>query len=42
VGTIVQYDPLAPAVRRCDDFWLVPRLSAVIDLLAQQDEERAE
>ena len=38
VGTIVQYDPLAPAVRRCDDFWLVPRLAAVTELLAQQEE----
>ena len=42
IGTIVRYDPLAPAMRRCDDFWIVPRLSAVAELLAQQEEGETE
>jgi D-glycero-D-manno-heptose 1,7-bisphosphate phosphatase len=36
VGTLVRYDPLAPAVARCDDFWVVPRLRAVTELLARE------
>ena len=36
VGTLVRYDPLAPQVARCDDFWVVPRLAAVTDLLAKE------
>jgi D-glycero-D-manno-heptose 1,7-bisphosphate phosphatase len=35
VGTLVRYDPLAPAVQRCQDFWVVPTLRAVIELLAK-------
>ncbi|MGO8917772.1 MAG: D-glycero-alpha-D-manno-heptose-1,7-bisphosphate 7-phosphatase [Stellaceae bacterium] len=29
VGTLVLYDALAPAVARCDDFWVVPRRADV-------------
>ena len=36
VGTLVRYDPLAPEVTRCQDFWVVPRLAAVTDLLAKE------
>jgi D-glycero-D-manno-heptose 1,7-bisphosphate phosphatase len=36
VGTLVRYDPLAPEVARCQDFWVVPRLAAVTDLLARE------
>jgi len=36
VGTLVRYDPLAPAVARCQDFWVVPRLQAVTELLARE------
>jgi D-glycero-D-manno-heptose 1,7-bisphosphate phosphatase len=36
VGTLVRYDPLAPAVSRCQDFWIVPRLGAVAELLAKE------
>ena len=35
IGTLVQYQPLAPAVAKCQDFWVVPRLSAVNELLAR-------
>lgn len=35
VGTLVRYDPLAPAVQRCEDFWVVPSLRAAIELLAR-------
>ena len=34
VGRLVRYDPLAPEVARCQDFWIVPRLRAVTELLA--------
>jgi D-glycero-D-manno-heptose 1,7-bisphosphate phosphatase len=34
VGTLVRYDPHAPGVERCDDFWIVPRLDEVAALLA--------
>jgi D-glycero-D-manno-heptose 1,7-bisphosphate phosphatase len=36
VATLVRYDPLAPAVARCQDFWVVPRLQAVTELLARE------
>ncbi len=36
VGTLVRYDPLAPGVKRCDDVWIVPRLSDVTALLAAE------
>jgi D-glycero-D-manno-heptose 1,7-bisphosphate phosphatase len=36
VGTLVRYDPLAPDVARCQDFWIVPRLRAVTELLARE------
>ena len=36
VGTLVHYDPLAPLLARCQDFWIVPRLQAVIELLAKE------
>lgn len=36
VGTLVRYDPLAPAVVRCDDVWVVPRLAEVAALLARE------
>src|SRR5215469_8341410 len=36
VGMLVRYDPLAPEVARCDDFWVVPRLRAVTELLARE------
>ena len=36
VGTLVRYDPLAPAVARCQDFWIVPRLRAILELLARE------
>src|ERR1700730_48168 len=36
VGTLVRYDPLAPGVERCQDFWVVPRLRAVTELLARE------
>ena len=37
VGTLVRYDPLAPGVRRCHDFWVVPRLVDAATLLAQEE-----
>jgi len=37
VGTLVRYDPLAPAVERCQDFWVVPRLAEVAALLAREE-----
>ncbi len=36
VGTLVRYDPLAPSVARCQDFWIAPRLQAVTELLARE------
>jgi D-glycero-D-manno-heptose 1,7-bisphosphate phosphatase len=36
VGTLVRYDPLAPEVARCQDFWVVPRLEAVTELLSRE------
>jgi len=36
VGTLVRYDPLAPEVGRCQDFWIVPRLQGVTELLARE------
>jgi D-glycero-D-manno-heptose 1,7-bisphosphate phosphatase len=36
VGTLVRYDPLAPEVARCQDFWVVPRLKAVTELLSRE------
>jgi D-glycero-D-manno-heptose 1,7-bisphosphate phosphatase len=36
VGTLVRYDPLAPAVTRCQDFWVVPQMRAVVELLAKE------
>ncbi|HLJ22394.1 MAG TPA: HAD family hydrolase [Stellaceae bacterium] len=36
VGVLVRYDPLAPGVARCQDFWVVPRLRAVTELLARE------
>ncbi len=36
VGTLVRYDRLAPDVVRCQDFWVVPRLQAVVELLARE------
>lgn len=36
VGTLVRYDPLAPGVARCQDFWVVPSLRAVTELLARE------
>ena len=38
VGTLIQYRPLAAEVTKCQDFWIVPRLSAVAELLAQQQQ----
>lgn len=38
VGTLVRYDPLAPEVARCQDFWVVPRLQAVTELLAKESD----
>lgn len=38
VGTLVRYDPLAPAVARCQDFWVVPRLEAAVELLAKESD----
>ena len=35
VGTLVYYQPLAPAVTKCQDFWVVPRLADVLNLLAR-------
>ena len=37
VGTLVRYDPLAPKVERCQDFWVVPRLAEVAALLAREE-----
>ncbi|MGH7125185.1 MAG: D-glycero-alpha-D-manno-heptose-1,7-bisphosphate 7-phosphatase [Stellaceae bacterium] len=34
VGTLVRYDRLAADVARCQDFWVVPRLRAVVELFA--------
>ena len=39
VGRLVRYDPLAPAVARCQDFWVVPRLRDVTELLAREAAE---
>jgi D-glycero-D-manno-heptose 1,7-bisphosphate phosphatase len=36
VGRLVRYDPLAPEVARCQDFWVVPRLQGVKELLARE------
>jgi len=36
VGTLVRYDPLAPELARCDDFWVAPRLGLVTELLARE------
>ena len=36
VSTLVRYDPLAPSAARCQDFWIVPRLQAVTQLLARE------
>jgi D-glycero-D-manno-heptose 1,7-bisphosphate phosphatase len=36
VGTLVLYDPLAPAPRREGDVWVVPRLAAAVALLEAQ------
>jgi D-glycero-D-manno-heptose 1,7-bisphosphate phosphatase len=36
VGTLVRYDPLAPEVARCQDFWVAPRLKAVTELLSRE------
>ena len=36
VGTLIRYDRLAPEVRRCEDFWIVPRLQDVGSLLARE------
>jgi len=36
VGTLVRYDPLAREIARCEDFWVVPRLRAVAELLARE------
>jgi D-glycero-D-manno-heptose 1,7-bisphosphate phosphatase len=33
IGTLVRYDPAAPAVARCGDYWVVPRLAEVTALL---------
>jgi D-glycero-D-manno-heptose 1,7-bisphosphate phosphatase len=33
VGTLIRYDPQAPAVVRCGDFWVVPRLADAAALL---------
>ena len=35
VGTLIRYQPLAPAVTKCQDFWVVPRLADVLELLAR-------
>jgi D-glycero-D-manno-heptose 1,7-bisphosphate phosphatase len=39
VGTLVRYDPLAPDVRQCDDFWIVPRLDDVTALLVSAERQ---
>ncbi len=39
VGRLVQLDPLAAETRRCEDYWIVPRLFEVTALLER--EERA-
>jgi|SRR5579863_6872845 len=36
IGTLVKYEPLAGGVAKCQDFWIVPRLSAISDLLAEE------
>jgi D-glycero-D-manno-heptose 1,7-bisphosphate phosphatase len=36
IGTLILYDPLAPAMTKCQDFWLVPELAAVCELLARE------
>jgi D-glycero-D-manno-heptose 1,7-bisphosphate phosphatase len=36
VGTLIRYDPLAPRVERCDDYWIVPRLDAATALLQRE------
>ncbi len=37
VGRLVRYDPLAPRVERCEDFWVVPRLADVTALLEAEE-----
>ena len=39
VGTLIRYDPLAPGVRRCEDFWVVPRLIDAVALLDSEGKE---
>ncbi len=36
VGTLVRYDPLAREVARCEDFWVVPQLRDLTELLARE------
>jgi D-glycero-D-manno-heptose 1,7-bisphosphate phosphatase len=38
VGTLICYDPAAPGVERRADYWVVPRLRDVADLLAAEPE----
>jgi D-glycero-D-manno-heptose 1,7-bisphosphate phosphatase len=37
VGRLVRYDPLAPRVEQCEDFWVVPRLSDAAALLEAEE-----
>ena len=36
IGSLVRYDPSAPRVERCGDFWCVPRLAEVAPLVAAE------
>jgi D-glycero-D-manno-heptose 1,7-bisphosphate phosphatase len=35
IGNLIKYDPLAAGVAKCQDFWLVPRLSVITELLVR-------
>ncbi len=41
VGTLIRFDPLAAAVTREEDFWIVPRLGAALGLLVENEPELA-
>ena len=36
IGNLVQFDPLAAEIAKCQDFWIVPRLSGVAELLSRE------
>lgn len=36
IGTLVRYQPLADKLERLEDFWVVPRLQTIADLLARE------